>query len=476
MARALLLILVAVMLWLVAVDRAEAACTGKTCDTREEAVSGALAEMQSAISGPYASAGPHDSCGPFFNESAKVVDYAFEPERYTSTCGTATTYYRTRWYWTGAACAAGRVWDPLTGQCSVDCSAKESLITSFTPPNGSIGCSPDGCSIGHYYNGDGTSTQFPIGPTCSTDLDDQIQECQGMDGYYWHSSLNVCAPIDPDDCDDGVTSKEGVCRKPDECPAGMIEDANGLCKPESNECPSGQIKSPEGACLPGEGQCAAGEVRGDDGTCKKDADGDGEPDPDDPNDKNFSGGDTCAAPPSCSGDPIMCGQARIQWRIDCNTRRNVNIAGGSCDAVPICTGEKCDAMEYSQLLQQWRASCALQDLAANGEDNGNDGDADGDGQPDWTEADGMNQDPGSGSDPTDTDVWEERTIDGSSLDSSGWVGGFGSCPAIPSGGGSGIAADFLTEMPGQWCEYVAAIAAILLAFFTWAAIKILGMP
>ena len=101
---------------------------------------------------------------------------------------------------------------------------------------------------------------------------------------------------------------------------------------------------PDGKCLPGDGQCAAGEVRGPDGTCKKDGDGDGQPD--DPGDKDtFAGGDDCSVPPSCGGSPIMCGQARIQWRIDCNTRKNRNIAGGTCNTMPVCTGES--AMRWS---------------------------------------------------------------------------------------------------------------------------------
>ncbi|MBZ3920492.1 hypothetical protein Xtri_13865 [Xanthomonas campestris pv. trichodesmae] len=143
----------------------------------------------------------------------------------------------------------------------------------------------------------------------------------------------------------------------------MVLGADGTCKPKDNECPAGQIKSPMGSCIPGDGQCAAGEVRGKDGTCKRDGDGDGEPDAgedDGSAQQNFSGGDDCNSPPSCSGDLIMCGQARIQWRIDCNTRKNRNISGGTCAAMPVCTGEKCDAMEYSSLLMQWRTACALE--------------------------------------------------------------------------------------------------------------------
>jgi len=147
----------------------------------------------------------------------------------------------------------------------------------------------------------------------------------------------------------------------------MAQQADGTCKKKDNECPAGEIRSPDGKCLPGEGQCAKGETRGKDGTCKKDQDEDGEPDEpgegEDPK-SEFSGGDDCKSPPFCSGDAIMCGQARIQWRIECNTRKNRNVAGGTCASMPICTGEKCDAMEYTTMVMVWRTACATEKLAA----------------------------------------------------------------------------------------------------------------
>ena len=149
----------------------------------------------------------------------------------------------------------------------------------------------------------------------------------------------------------------------------MVADAEGLCKPSADDCPSGNVRSPSGECLPGEGQCAAGEARRPNGTCGRDSDGDGQADEDDedpdndPDRETASGGDSCSAPPSCSGGPIDCLQAKIQWRIDCNTRRKVNVTGGACSAMPVCVGENCQAMEYAQLMQQWKAACALERLA-----------------------------------------------------------------------------------------------------------------
>ena len=206
---------------------------------------------------------------------------------------------------------------------------------------------------------------MPVGQVCKWDDPDM---CSMYPGSYWNPMVMGCEYPEPEECPTGqIKNAAGNCVD-NKCPNGMVEGPAGTCINEKNECPAGEVKSPTGACLPGEGQCAAGEARGKDGTCKRDSDGDGTPDNEDDDPSNddesesFSGGDNCNSPPSCSGSPIMCGQARIQWRIECNTRRNRNITGGTCDAMPICTGDKCDALEYSQLLMQWRSACAAEKL------------------------------------------------------------------------------------------------------------------
>ncbi|MBA0328489.1 hypothetical protein D7U76_09835 [Stenotrophomonas maltophilia] len=226
--------------------------------------------------------------------------------------------------------------------------------------SGSLGCR-NGCDGIWGKNADSSFTWSATGAICP---DDEKKNCESPAmanaGYYWNVALRVCEPPKPQ-CEGGKNPNSlGQCA-PEPCPDGMAQQADGTCKKKDNECPAGQVRSPDGKCLPGDGQCAAGEVRGPDGTCKRDSDGDGNPDPVD--EESFSGGDDCSAPPACSGSPIMCGQARIQWRIDCNTRKNRNIAGGLCNAMPVCTGEKCDAMEYAGLLMQWRSACALEKMA-----------------------------------------------------------------------------------------------------------------
>lgn len=296
--------------------------------------------------------------------------------------------------------------------------------------SGSIGCR-NGCDGAWFSNSDGSKTWAPTGDSCP---DDEKERCKQFPDHFWNAILNVCEPPEGECPGGGKTNSLGQCA-PEPCPAGKVQQADGTCKNKENECPAGQIKSPDGKCLPGDGQCAEGEVRGKDGTCKKDSDGDGEPDPGEegegPNGETadaFSGGDSCNEPPSCSGSPIMCGQARIQWRIDCNTRKNRNIAGGTCSAMPICTGEKCDALEYTGLLMQWRTACALEKMNTGSGTGSN---------PDLVAirnaltGTGGTVDPGTslpGSGAWQTGNGGQPT----QPDTSGYGWGGGSCPAIPA--------------------------------------------
>lgn len=350
------------------------------------------------------------------------------------------------------------------------CSSRPSQVTQFLPLSGSKQCY-NGCVVTYLQNGDDeTSTRSTTGATCSNTKD----LCTA--GFFFNSMMGVCQPIEPD-CPEGQEKVDGVCKPENQCPEGYvavtgytpgaIQQGALYCKKAENECPAGNVKSPEGKCLPGEGQCAAGEARRENGTCGKDANGDGKADDDDDDSSNdpkksFSGGDSCDAPPSCNGDPIMCGQARIQWRIDCNTRRNVNISGGSCSNVPICTGKDCKAMEYSQLLMQWRTACALEK-----QQNPSGGEK---GQPDWTKVTGDGTS-GAGEDPDKP----HRTIalGLSQLDGTGFFGGSGACPQF----GSVDLGYFGSVNLDQWpwiCQFFSAVRIVLIAMGAFIAFGIIA--
>lgn len=366
------------------------------------------------------------------------------------------------------------------------CAKKPSSTTPFLPVTGSTQCF-NGCVAVYAQNADETSTRSYTGAVCSNE--DFKNKCPT--GSYYNGYMGVCEPVDKP-CPPDQKKVNGQCVPDGKCPDGMIavpgttpgaiEQGALYCKPAGNECPAGNIKSPSGQCLPGDGQCSAGEAKGKDGTCKRDADGNGKPDseegPDDPNKDSASGGDSCNAPPSCSGNAISCIQVKIQWRIDCNTRKNRNVTGGTCSAMPICTGDKCDALEYSSLLQQWKAACALEKLAKNGSGTGAPGDGQGcgagdancNGVADVLEGSGEASDPGDGTGDVEGAKKWGIGVSASMLDQGNIFGG-GSCPQPPSFQMMGVSisgADF-----PHWCKAAAILRALVLAFGAFTALKIL---
>ncbi len=349
------------------------------------------------------------------------------------------------------------------------CADRSSRTTPFFPPSGSVRCM-DGCESVFRDNGDDTTTYSPNGKTC-----DRKPDCDAQGkNMVWNAMLGVCQPVEPE-CPPGKVKTGNACTDEKPCPDGMALVA-GSCKKKDEECPSGMVRSPLGSCIPGDGQCAQGEVRGADGTCKRDKDDDGNPDPTGPDDpETFSGGDTCTSPPSCSGSPVMCGQARIQWRIECNTRRNNNISGGHCSqsGMPTCTGEKCNAMEYAGLLMQWRSACALEKMA--GEKAESPGtsktDANGNGVPDALE--GRGEVTGIGDNAADIASAKKWGIGLStdSLDTSNMFGGAGTCPEPPAITIMGKTVSS-AEFP-YFCRIAAILRALILIFGAYSAIRIL---
>ncbi|KXB19793.1 hypothetical protein ADT30_08775 [Xylella fastidiosa] len=217
------------------------------------------------------------------------------------------------------------------------------------------------------------------------------QDCLSHPGYVYKSGgsgavsgvegYGDCVPSKPL-CSSNQKSVNGACV--DKCPDGMLEDpVRHECEFDRKDCPLGQMRAPDGSCVKTSDACPSGQARGADGACKRDADGDGTPD-DEQSSKDgkdgkssFSWSGGCDVAPVCSGDPVLCGQVRIQWRIECNLRSDTKVTGGACDAVPVCTGKKCDAMEYSSLIFQWRTACAVE-RSATGVALGGNGDKDAD--------------------------------------------------------------------------------------------------
>lgn len=372
-----------------------------------------------------------------------------------------------------AGCPSGSDWNGYLNQCKTTCTGRPSSIASYGSmiPSGSVSC-VDGCEAVVTPTGDGTYTRTFIGGVNSQCGVIPNNCSQNGTGYVMNAVTGMCQPpvveCKENEVKDPVT---GVCEQG--CPTGMYLDAGGLCKPKENDCPAGNVRAPSGECLPGEGQCAAGEARRANGTCGRDSNGDGVADEDDEDPENdpdkefFAGGDSCSSPPSCSGGPIDCGMARIQWRIDCNTRRNVTISGGACNAMPLCVGDNCKAMEYAQLLQQWRTACALEKMAGAEGGEGAVGDANKNGVADVLEGRFTPSDGGGGDVETGVTV---KTV-GTSLLNSDNIFGAGSCPQFPPL--VIMERSFSPSDLPHWCNALAILRGLILIFGAFTALKIL---
>ncbi|MGJ4801776.1 hypothetical protein [Luteimonas sp. SDU82] len=383
------------------------------------------------------------------------------------------------------ACAAPTVWNEQLKICWTPCSSRQDR--QWNPGqvgivNGSTTCD-NGC-LGVIFNNSGSpgfTVTYAGGLQCTAPpFPNGCEAAQTSLGWRNHPQVaGVCLPPSSA-CPDGSAKDPvtGECGN-DTCPQGMVLNAQGQCETQGDNCPAGQTRAPDGSCQGGNDNCPAGQVKGPDGTCKPDGDGDGEPD--EGSADSFSGGESCDVPPTCSGDVIMCGMARIQWRIDCNTRNEAKINGGSCNAIPVCTGKNCNALEYAQLIQQWKASCALERLAENGIQNGGGDDGTtasydptedavavtdstaGQGDPDDAFTDGSGNNGGAGGNPGG---------DGQ-LDSSGL--GYGtSCPNLPSVNVFGATVDFQAAIGADMCDWFRLGGHILLVLAALLSLRILA--
>lgn len=246
-----------------------------------------------------------------------------------------------------------------------------------------------------------------------------------------------------------------------------------------------QGAGPDGQCLNDKDNvCKAGQAMSKAGTCAADSDGDGvadvdDDDPDNDGKKEASGGDSCEAPPSCSGDAIACMQVKIQWRIDCNTRKKANIAGGHCGSggMPVCTGDGCKASEHQQLIQQWKAACTLEKLLAK---DGSSGGDPGTGTVPVPDLSGVGDDALAEQVPEEADRKTEIFTDGSAhadglpgeggLDTSGF-GWSRTCPSPPS---VNLMGEVVTLNIGPFCDWMALGGWLVLTMAALLSLRILA--
>ena len=385
-------------------------------------------------------------------------------------------------------CPTGTVWfGGRVGRCDTACASRPSQTTLFNPKPGSMTCER-GCMRSFHANGDGeTMTTQSTGQQCVDTLEEACAAIPAERGNFVRNPLlGVCEPVSPE-CPAGMKPVGGKCEPNDFCPIGQILNENNVCEPREGECPAGSTRALDGMCRSEDddgnpNKCPAGQVKGSDGTCKPDTNEDGEAD-DGSDTGTFSGGDSCKVPPMCSGDAILCGQARIQWRIDCNTRRNQKISGGGCApaSMPVCVGESCDLMQYAQLVQAWNTRCAVEELARRESTGGGDDNGEPVAWDPTVDAAGVVEDTAGTGEPDDAFTDESSNNDGTGgapggtgeLDTSGF-GWSRSCPNLPSVTVMGGTLDFNAVAGGSMCNWFQLAGQIVLILAAMLSLRILS--
>lgn len=341
--------------------------------------------------------------------------------------------------------------------CTESCASRKNINlmtdrgTDFSQSAGAYGCHAgcryaltDAKSDGLHTWGVGVTTgQFCGAQVIPEDEGVPPPPCDGQPSCYdpgkgycaTLSSGMVCVPGTPP-ADGGpncaVSGDAAVCAgkpkdpDPPDPPNPPIKDPEKDRKPEND----GKYDTPQGVVVVGGWQSGgSGGNGGDPGTDPGTGDpgdgsdpgtdpgtgdpGDGDDEPDEP---TASGGETCAAPPQCSGDAPTCMAATQAWRLRCSVSKD---------------------------------------------------DKNGNGQPDWTEVTKADSDKYATTETPRSAVFSSETVDASKIDSKGWLGA--TCPTPPSktvlGASFGVDVDFFCKWLGlirAATLLAAAVAAVII--------------
>lgn len=303
---------------------------------------------------------------------------------------------------------------------------------------------PAGCA------GGGLGVHFEYAPSQCADRPDQVN------GWYVDQDPNTSNNV----CNDGCAMDYSLTIDVDGSVSNVWSASGATCTTTDNPAPRVDT---DGDGTPDDEDAFPNDPNED-----TDTDGDGvgdntDPNPTDPtdgaddgsgdeSDNIASGGGTCAAAPTCSGDGIQCAQLYQQWRIRCASEgqhTNVAGAGGSCSTALVCNG---DPIQCAQLRETRAARCS----ATQDPDDPQDPDS-----------------PSTSGDETasssDLDVLRERQIGVADLDDSGWLAR--SCPAIPTFN-LGPLGTFSPQFEG-WCQLLDVLGGLLMLVAALTALRIL---
>lgn len=172
----------------------------------------------------------------------------------------------------------------------------------------------------------------------------------------------------------------------------------------------------------------------------------GEGDTNTPGAGKVSGGLDCQAGPSCEGDIIQCAQLYQTWKTRCAVEAQgyaSTLTGGGDQCQQAYQAKGGDPLLLALLNEQWRQRCS-------------------------SPGDGGSADPGAPHDGQPFGVGVGNIpINSSGFDASGWIGG--QCVQPPASMGR---FPFMQDVGTYWCDLVAVLRAILLAFAAWVSVRV----
>lgn len=360
----------------------------------------AWADSHSTIAAAYqhaqeAEAGARVGCS--YDRNFRIISIAGPGFRAQLECA---AYQGAPWVWnnisdhlypSAQACVSPAVFDPEVMACrdpAERCRGKNSIVPDTSTLAGAFGTCVDGCMIGERESNSAgqvdvndTSIHFGkigfTGETCTggglelPDFDTG-QTCTPAQG----GNMTVCVKPDGRHCYSASTGRQ-ICWQPGETGTktdGPVAQTRGpgLTAPTPPAPPPGETFSPgPGNPTPATTTTPGGNTintttinsttnqgtnagSGDGGEpADGSGSGSGEGDDGDGDGGTASGGETCAAPPTCSeSSSIGCAILHQQWRTRCTTEE---VTGGETCATPpsACQGANCMMVHYL-----WRIRCA----------------------------------------------------------------------------------------------------------------------
>lgn len=394
-------------------------------------------------------------------------------------------------YYYASGCPAGQEWNDASRSCSTPCSARPSFGGTFA---GDAGSCLDGCQfapditaggITRYDVGGKVFTRAavlaPTGASCTASPD---QVPPDSDACVQQGTLTQCVKPDGRTCAKSSTGKL-FCYDSGESGAKFSGNESTVITPEgvtpkppTNPPANGGewVKAGEGTItVTKDGVTTTRTVTtyvSNYGPQGKNDGAEGEKGEGDDEGIKASTGPGCDQSSfQCSDmSSVECNQLIQTWYLRCKGKQ-IN-GGANCEAPPVCEGNSVDCFVSHQL---WKYRCEGKSevdsdgASLNAFDAQSESDGDGTDEPDAAHM------PGNG-DTADMGIWEEKTVGGAEdlakLNASGFLGGSGSCPQLPSVsvGGRGSLSFNLNPI----CDLLRNVGIMVMALAYWLAYRIIA--